>query len=108
MREKNGMYSDDPDDPDDRATGAVERSPEKAGVGGSIPSLATIFSTAYKAPLRRFHSISFQNYDAGRFASSGMLECSGVAILSTRRCWAPNLHAWYVRPSALCWALEQE
>ncbi len=43
MREKNGMYSDDPDDPDDRATGAVERSPEKAGVGGSIPSLATTF-----------------------------------------------------------------
>ena len=26
----------------------VERSPEKAGVGGSIPSLATIFSRSYK------------------------------------------------------------
>jgi hypothetical protein len=26
----------------------VERSPEKAGVGGSTPSLATIFSTIYK------------------------------------------------------------
>jgi hypothetical protein len=49
----------------------VERSPEKAGVGGSIPSLATMFSTAYKAFLRHFHSISFQNYGAGRFASSG-------------------------------------
>ncbi len=51
-------------------------SPEKAGVGGSIPSLATMFSTIYKASLRRFHSISFQNW-RGRFASSGMLECGG-------------------------------
>ena len=32
-----------------------------------------MFSTAYKSPLRHFHSISFQNYGAGRFASSGML-----------------------------------
>ena len=31
---------------------AVERSPEKAGVGGSIPSLATILSTTYTPPLR--------------------------------------------------------
>ena len=36
-------------------------SPEKAGVGDSIPSLATTKSIAYKAPLRRSHSISFQN-----------------------------------------------
>ena len=28
--------------------GMAERSPEKAGVGGSIPSLATFFSIAYK------------------------------------------------------------
>jgi hypothetical protein len=40
----------------------VDYSPEKAGVGGSIPSLATMFSTAYKAPFRHFHSISFQNF----------------------------------------------
>jgi hypothetical protein len=44
-----------------------------------------MFSTAYKAPLRHFHSISFQNYGAGRFASSGMLAWCGVAALSTRR-----------------------
>jgi hypothetical protein len=63
-----------------------ESSPEKAGVGGSIPSLATMFSTAYKASLRHFHSISFQNYGAGRFASSGMPGWCGVAALSIRRC----------------------
>jgi hypothetical protein len=40
----------------------VERSPEKAGVGGSIPSLATSFSVTYKHPKTQFHSISFQNY----------------------------------------------
>ena len=27
---------------------SVERSPEKAGVGGSIPSLATILSASYR------------------------------------------------------------
>jgi hypothetical protein len=37
-----------------------------------------MFSTAYKAPLRHFYSISFQNYGAGRFASSGMLAWCGV------------------------------
>jgi hypothetical protein len=39
----------------------VERSPEKAGVGGSIPSLATMFSITYRPPETQFHSISFQN-----------------------------------------------
>jgi len=29
-------------------TGSGEYSPEKAGVGGSIPSLATLFSITYK------------------------------------------------------------
>jgi hypothetical protein len=38
----------------------VERSPEKAGVGGSIPSLATIDSVAYRPPDSQFHSVSFQ------------------------------------------------
>ena len=40
---------------------SVERSPEKAGVGGSIPSLATTFSITYKHPQTQFYSISFQN-----------------------------------------------
>ena len=35
-------------------------SPEKAGVGGSIPSLATLFSISYKPFLARFCSILFQ------------------------------------------------
>jgi hypothetical protein len=35
-------------------------SPEKAGVGGSIPSLATTLSTTYKIVSPRFHSNSFQ------------------------------------------------
>ena len=38
----------------------VERSPEKAGVGGSIPSLATMFSVTYKAQKPRFGSNWFQ------------------------------------------------
>ena len=38
----------------------VERGPEKAGVGGSIPSLATTFSTTYNSVSPRFHSNSFQ------------------------------------------------
>src|ERR1017187_4155654 len=32
---------------------SVERSPEKAGGGGSIPSLATTFSTTYKSSKQR-------------------------------------------------------
>ncbi len=35
-------------------------SPEKAGVGGSIPSLATIESVTYRPPDSQFHSNSFQ------------------------------------------------
>ena len=34
-------------------------SPEKAGVGGSIPSLATTFSNTYKSAKRGFRSIPF-------------------------------------------------
>ena len=49
----------------------VERSPEKAGVGGSSPSLATMFSITYEHPDTPFYSNSFQNIPigAGRFAS---------------------------------------
>jgi hypothetical protein len=38
----------------------VERSPEKAGVGGSIPSLATTFSNTYSHPEHVVCSILFQ------------------------------------------------
>jgi hypothetical protein len=36
-------------------------SPEKAGVGGSIPSLATTFSSSFKHTQTQFYSNSFQN-----------------------------------------------
>jgi hypothetical protein len=38
-----------------------ESSPEKAGVGGSIPSLATTFSITYSLTFVSVCSISFQN-----------------------------------------------
>jgi hypothetical protein len=38
----------------------VERGPEKAGVGGSIPSLATTLVTRYKIVSPRFHLNSLQ------------------------------------------------
>jgi hypothetical protein len=38
----------------------VERSPEKAGVGGSIPSLATTFSNTYRHSTPGFGSNWFQ------------------------------------------------
>ena len=50
----------------------AERSPETAGVGGSIPSLATMFSETYRHSKTQFHSISFQNFCPSRFALAGM------------------------------------
>ena len=44
----------------------AEYSPEKAGVGGSIPSLATIFSSTYVLSKTRFCSILFQNQNLAR------------------------------------------
>ena len=38
----------------------VERSPEKAGVGGSTPSLATMFSITYKPLIPHLRSKTFQ------------------------------------------------
>ncbi len=40
-------------------------SPEKAGVGGSIPSLATLFSTTYEHPSHQFVPLVFQNLIQG-------------------------------------------
>src|ERR1035441_10474608 len=40
----------------------VDRSPEKAGVGGSIPSLATMFSATYRSSKTQGHSIPFANF----------------------------------------------
>ena len=45
---------------------AADRCPEKAGVGGSIPSLATMFSSSYRHSKSQFHSVSFQySWSAG-------------------------------------------
>ena len=46
--------------------------PEKAGVGGSSPSLATTFSATYSCPLPSFCSILFQFQNSGlpEFAST--------------------------------------
>src|ERR1035438_7574807 len=47
-------------------TGLIaDSSPEKAGVGGSSPSLATMFSIAYRPPKSRFGSNWFQFRLAG-------------------------------------------
>ena len=46
-----------------------ECSPEKAGVGGSSPSLATTFSITYSHSKTPFHSGSFQNIGLSRLAS---------------------------------------
>src|SRR5271157_5748567 len=50
----------------------VDSSPKKAGGGGSIPSLATMFSVVYRPSKTQFHSISFQNSWPLRFAFAGM------------------------------------
>jgi len=44
-------------------------SPEKAGVGGSIPSLATTESTTYQPPETQFCSILFQKLGSPKFVS---------------------------------------
>src|SRR5258707_14857227 len=43
---------------------SVVRSPEKAGVGGSTPSLATMFSVTCRAPQPQLRSITFQFREA--------------------------------------------
>jgi hypothetical protein len=64
----------------------VERSPEKAGVGGSIPSLATMFSSTYIPSKTRFCSILFQNQKSGspEFASKSewIMITVGATILA--------------------------
>ena len=48
----------------------ADRGPEKAGVGGSIPSLATTFSNTYSRSKTEFHSVSFQKlFGLSRLAS---------------------------------------
>jgi hypothetical protein len=58
----------------------VERSPEKAGVGGSIPSLATMFSLSYRPSRSQFHSGSFQNFGPPGVASRMKLRWESLAL----------------------------
>ena len=60
----------------------VERSPEKAGVGGSSPSLATMFSVVYRLPLPRICSILFQipYHGLPGFASFSVGPCGGEEL----------------------------
>ena len=76
-----------------------ERSPEKAGVGGSIPSLATTFSTIYRHSKTQFHSISFQNNLVRRDLPS--LEwATWSTVLGRATLWScpfnPWPHGWVV------------
>ncbi len=63
-------------------------SPEKAGVGGSIPSLATIFSITYSPTRSKFHSVTFQNFGPSGLASRVKLgievglECSRLRLIA--------------------------
>jgi hypothetical protein len=62
----------------------VERSPEKAGVGGSIPSLATMFSLSYRPSKNQFHSVSFQNFGPPGAASRMKLKWESLALSRCR------------------------
>ena len=60
----------------------VERSPEKAGVGGSIPSLATTFSISYSLFIPSFGSNWFQFQPAGNC----LMRCSVRPSLLVTTC----------------------
>src|SRR5271157_4242881 len=66
----------------------VERSPEKAGVGGSIPSLATTFSVVYRPLKTQVHSTSFQDPWLVGFAFTER-GCVLGAVIWQRRCFGP-------------------
>lgn len=63
---------------------SVERSPEKAGVGGSTPSLATIIpkDLATQAPLTACHSAAIVRYEKGSLSLQFMFikVATGVSL----------------------------
>ena len=73
----------------------VERSPEKAGVGGSIPSLATILSITYKQGKPRACSEMFQKSRrtgsclGSRMTNSLELVVFQPEVWRTKRVWPP-------------------
>jgi hypothetical protein len=63
----------------------VDCSPEKAGGGGSIPSLATMFSVVYTHPKRSFIPIHSKTFGPSRFAYVGP---SRFAYVGMRPVWS--------------------
>jgi hypothetical protein len=72
----------------------VDNTPEKAGGGGSIPSLAAIFSTAYRLPLPQ--SVPF----CSNFTRKA---CRSLPATMLEPCWgeAYFLALWLVRARLL-------
>ncbi len=64
--------------------------PEKAGVGGSIPSLATLESVTYRPPDSQFHSNSFQFQKGPPGFASGWICVSGGFGFAGNASPAPN------------------
>jgi hypothetical protein len=71
-----------------------DASPEKAGVGGSIPSLATIFSTSYKPANHRLRSKTFQSRGGvghSHLRNVGRIGLSSAQAGLTGVCKSPQL-----------------
>src|SRR5438552_15202459 len=82
-----------------KADKAVVRSPEKAGVGGSTPSLATILSITCIRPQPYSCSILFQRIYSGH---------AGVCLNSGSRRWvgsSESVPAYLVGHSSIGWIL---
>ncbi len=69
----------------------VERSPEKAGVGGSIPSLATTFSKTYRYSTPGFGSNWFQFQPADTVSCDDLLGIRSQTACSLSQNNAVNL-----------------
>ena len=73
----------------------VERGPEKAGVGGSIPSLATTKSITYKPDNQRLRSKTFRSRGGiGQLPRLGLSESAEKYSAPWRReIWETNISA---------------
>ncbi len=69
----------------------AESSPEKAGVGGSIPSLATTFSITYKHAKRGFIPFHSKTYCSTGLPSWGEVCLEGCSLAGSNR---PILHSF--------------
>ena len=85
----------------------VERSPEKAGVGGSIPSLATKFSNTYRYSTPRFGSNWFQFQPADTVSSvvsvrQSITDCNSLLQSSALIFLCEHVPEAFVRHSRPC------